>query len=80
MRFWLPCCITLALSLLACGGIEGDEIVCAAGDTQACHCTDGTEGIQACLADGMGWDCCQCDDSCGTGDDDDSSDPLGVDP
>ncbi len=80
MRLSLLGCTLLLLSVAACAGVEEDAIHCGPGDTQACFCTDGTEGIQGCLADGGGWDCCQCDDSCGTGDDDDSSDPLGVDP
>jgi len=79
MRCFIPGCILFALSLVACSGTGQDELFCAAGDSQACYCTDGTVGMQVCLADGAGWDCCRCEDSCGTGDDDDSSDPLGVD-
>lgn len=80
MRTLSTCCTLFLLCLTACAeGADGD-VHCGPGDTQSCWCTDGTEGVQVCLVDGGGWDCCQCDDSCGAGDDDDSSDPLGVDP
>ena len=79
MRCWSP--IVLALLFLhGCPAGETEGAVCPPGDTQTCYCTDGTEGLQDCHLDGSGWDCCQCDDSCGTADDDDSSDPLGVHP
>ena len=81
MRILLTCCTLFLLCLTACADGDGDPVYCGPGDSQACWCTDGTEGIQACLGDGSGWGCCLCDDStCVPGDDDDSSDPLGVDP
>lgn len=66
------------------GGVdEGDSTggpagACDPGDTEACLCPDGvTFGEHACLADGSGWEGCQCGGA-DTGGADDTGDDGGV--
>ena len=35
---------------------------CEAGETQLCHCSVTTQGLQLCREDGTGWQPCDCDD------------------
>jgi len=55
----------------ACGS-SGDDTVCTPGEQVTCACTEGN-GVQACLADGSGFDTCQCSSGDGDGDGNNSS-------
>jgi hypothetical protein len=49
-------CASLLL-VLACS----DKKACTAGETQPCHCPDGSIGAQTCRENGTGWNQCECD-------------------
>lgn len=46
---------------VSCG--SNSEKVCAPGSTQACLCGPDTKGVQTCIAGGMAWGTCICDNS-----------------
>lgn len=44
----------------AFAGSSGAAPVCTAGRTQQCSCPDNSTSIQTCMADGTGWQTCDC--------------------
>lgn len=70
--------VQLGVFLCACNDSGTEAVHCLAGETQECHCPDGAMGVQECLPDNSGWNCCVCpspcddDDVLGPHDDDDT--------
>ena len=60
----------LGLFLLGCATLAtgcGQDPLCPAGATQACHCAGGMPGVQGCAGDGAKWEPCQCEPGGGSG-------------
>jgi len=75
--------LQLALFLATCNSSGTEAVHCLVGETQECFCPDGAMGIQECLPDNSGWNCCVCpspcdddDDIVGPHDDDDTFPPY----
>jgi hypothetical protein len=57
-------CLTALIAVLFIGSrCNTTQMICQDGDMQDCFCPDGTQKVQACMADGSGWELC----ACGTG-------------
>jgi hypothetical protein len=53
--------LTALIAILSVGsGCPKVEVVCEEGETQEGFCPDGTQSTQSCLADGSGWEMCDC--------------------